>query len=241
VQLSTHYYVISLSERSNALFEAFRDTVIDIRNGGFPVEVSPQTLGAGDTPDREERLRDVLKTVDQYFGDCYRLDPLRLILVGEKNMLDLFTSVTSYRNVIVGRVEGDFSTTSLHDLGKIVWPVIREAVSGVFDDTLRDLEIAAGSQQTVCGLAAVSELAMAGVKATLVVEDDYHLRGSIQRTPQNLEISRDVDVMEEIDDAVDAVIEKILESGGNVVFMPNGALDKLDRIALLLRESREPL
>jgi len=83
------------------------------------------------------------------------------------------------------------------------------------------------------GIAAVSQLEMAGVKATLVVEDDYHLRGSIQRTAQSLEISQDVDVLQEIDDAVDAIIEKVLESGGNVVFAPSGSLDKLERIVLL--------
>ena len=35
----------------------------------------------------------------------------------------------------------------------------------------------------------------------------------------------------------DVVIEKVLESGGNVVFAPNGSLNKLERIVLLLRDS----
>jgi len=235
VHLSTHYFIISLNERSNALFEAFRDTIIDIRNGGFPVVVPPPTSGPADSIDREERLRRVFRIVDQQFGDCYQHDPLRLVVCGKKNLLDIFTSVTAHRNIIVGHVEGDYSTTSLHDLGKIVWPIVKEAVSGLLDETMRDLEIAAKTRRSVCGLAAVSQLTVEGVRATLVVEDDYHMRGSIKRTLQSLEISRDVDVMEEIDDAVDAVIEKVLESGGNVVFAPSGSLNKLERIVLLLR------
>lgn len=237
MNLSTHYYVISLSEQSNALFEAFRDTIIDIRNGGFPVEVSPQIRGATDSIDQEERLREVLRIVDRYFGDCYQHDPLQLVIVGEKNIQDIFFSVTAHRNVIVGRVEGDYSSTSLHDLGKIVWPVVREAVSGLLGDVMRDLEIATKAHRTVHGLAAVSQSLLEGIRGTLLVEDDYHIRGSIQITPQSLEISQDVDVMEEIDDAVDVVIEKVLESGGNVVFAPNGSLNKLERIVLLLRDS----
>ncbi len=237
MHLSTHYYIISLSERSNALFEAFRDTIIDIRNGGFPIELSPHVLEAVDSIDREERLREMLRIVDQHFGDSYRHDPLRLVVIGEKEMQDIFTSVTAYRSVIIGRIEGDYSTTSLHDLGKIAWPVVREAVSGLLDEAMRDLEIAAKARQTVCGLAAVSQMALAGVRATLLVEDDYHMRGSIQRTPQSLEISRDVDVMEELDDAVDMIIEKVLESGGNVVFAPSGSLHEMEKIVLLLRGS----
>lgn len=239
MHLSTHYYVISLSDQSNALFEAFRDTIIDIRNGGFPVEVPRQTRSAADPIDRKERLGEVLRIVDKQFGDCYRQDPLRLVVVGENYLQDIFTSVTAHENVIIGRVEGEFGATSPHDLGKIAWPVVKEAVSGLLGETMRDLEIASKEGRTVCGLEAVSQLAIAGVKATLVVEDDYHLRGSIRRTPESLEISRDVGVMEEIDDAVDVVIEKVLESGGNVVFAPGGSLNKLERIVLLPHGSED--
>ncbi|NIM20498.1 MAG: hypothetical protein GTO51_09750 [Candidatus Latescibacteria bacterium] len=235
--MSTHYYVISLSEHENALYEAFRDDVIDIRNGGFPVEVSLRASSAADSIDREERLREALRIVDQLFGDCYRHDPLGVVVTGKKELLDLFASVTAHRSVIVGRIEGDYSTTSLHDLGKIVWPIVKEAISGLLDEAMRDLEIAEKAGRTACGLDAVSQLAIAGVSATLIVEDDYHMRGSITRTSQSLEISQEVDVMEELDDAVDVVIEKVLESGGNVVFAPSGSLHRQGRIVLLLRES----
>ncbi|MBI4720645.1 MAG: hypothetical protein HY770_05400 [Chitinivibrionia bacterium] len=238
MHLSTHYYIISLSERSNALFEAFRDTIIDIRNGGFPVE-PPQAPNSVDSIVREERLREVLRIVDRHFGDSYRQDPLRLVVVGEREMQDIFESVTAHRNAIIGRVEGDYSTTSLHDLGKITWPVVREAVSGLVDEAMRELEIATKARRAVCGLPAVSQLAIAGARGTLLVEDDYHMRGSIQRTPQSLEISREVDVMEEMDDAVDMVIEKVLESGGNVVFAPSGSLRTSKNIVLLLRKPED--
>jgi hypothetical protein len=236
VHLSTHYYVISLSEHTNVLYEAFRDAVFDIRNGGFPVEVSFRSSRSADSIDRMERLRGALRNVDQHFGECYRNDPLSMVVAGEKEMQDIYTSVTAHRNAIVGRVEGDFSATSLNDLGKIVWPVVKEAISGLVEEARRDLEIAAKTHRTVCSLGAVSQLALAGVKATLLVEDDYHVRGSISRTGQSLEISQDVGVMEEMDDAVDIVIEKVLESGGKVVFMPSGSLHHLERIVLLRRE-----
>jgi hypothetical protein len=235
LHLSTHYYVISLNEHKNALYEAFRDEVIDIRNGGFPLEAPLGGRSGADSLDREGRLRQTLRTVDQLFGECYRQDPLGVVVTGAKELVALFTSVTAHRDIIIGHVEGDFSATSLHDLGKIVWSVVKEALSGVQNDTMHDLEIAEKAGRTVSGLDAVSRQALAGVNATLLVEDDYHMRGSIARTSQSLEISPEVDVMEELDDAIDMIIEKVLESGGNVVFAPNGSLYKQERIVLLLR------
>ena len=48
-------------------------------------------------------------------------------------------------------------------------------------------------------------------------------------------MTTNVDVRDAIDDVVDAVIEKVLESAGSVVFTPPGALRDQERIVLLLR------
>lgn len=52
-------------------------------------------------------------------------------------------------------------------------------------------------------------------------------------------ISEDVDIRDVNDDAVDAVIERVLGSGGNAVFVHSGALADRGRIALLLRKMRQ--
>lgn len=239
MHLSTHYYVISLSEHEIAFYEAFRDEIIDIRNGGFPVDVSFGINSAVNSNDPAERMRGALRNVDQHFGECYRNDPLRVVVTGEKELQDLFASITAHRSIIIGRVEGDYSATSIRDLGKIVWPVVKESLSGLLQDSMHELEIALGAGRTVSGLKAVSQQAVAGTVATLLVEDDFHVRGSINNTGRSLEISQEVDVLEEIDDAVDGVIEIVLESGGKVIFVPNGSLHKLERIVLLLRESED--
>jgi hypothetical protein len=46
--------------------------------------------------------------------------------------------------------------------------------------------------------------------------------------------SPEIDVRSAIDDAVDAVIEQVLESAGHVVFTPPGRLRDRERIVLLL-------
>jgi len=48
-------------------------------------------------------------------------------------------------------------------------------------------------------------------------------------------ISADVEGREAMDNVVDAVIEEVLEAGGNVFFLRPGSLEKCQRIALILR------
>ncbi len=107
MNLTTHYYVLSLSERTSRLYEAFRDTLVDILNKSFPIE-SP--AGTGDTVEpslRENQLREFVRTADQHFDHYQRHDPLRLVVVGERNILSIFGSVTAHQDVLIGMVEGD--------------------------------------------------------------------------------------------------------------------------------------
>ncbi|HER44510.1 MAG TPA: hypothetical protein ENO08_08635 [Candidatus Eisenbacteria bacterium] len=154
-------------------------------------------------------------------------------------MLSAFDSVTRHGDSVIGRVYGDHSATPARDLGQIVWPIVKEAMSGVIYRAMADLETSEGMGLTASGLDAVVRVADSAAKATLMVEDDYHIRGSIGRHDSVSVISPDIDIREAIDDAVDAVIEKVLKTGGNVIFTPGGSLTGRNRIVLLLSEAAD--
>jgi hypothetical protein len=231
VSLSTHYFVLSLGAKTSKLFEAFRDSLIDVENQGFPV-VAP--AGTSDPPGHDQ-LQELARSVDECFGHYYTAEPLKLIVVGEKELQSAFSSVSAYKSAVIGRIEGDHTATPARDLGQIVWSLVKEAMSGFQDKTMRDLEASTLRGRTTSGLEAVARLVIKGVQATLLVEDGYHVKGSIVEADQLPVLSPDIDVREVIDDAVDAVIEKVLESGGDVVFTPTGSLSDRNRIVLLLR------
>lgn len=222
--LSTHYYVLSLGSEKSTLFEAFRDSLIDIENHGFPVYAM-----AGDD------LQVLVRTVDRCFGHNYKLEPLNLVVVGEKELQSAFSSATEHGNSLIGIIEGDHTGTSGCDLGKIVWPLVKEAMTGVVDRAMLDLESISERGPIASGLEAVIRMVKKGLRATLLVEDGYHMRGSIGGTNHFPVITPEVDVREANDDAVDVVIEKVLASGGNVVFTPIGSLIERNRIVLLPR------
>lgn len=219
VKLSTHYYVLTLSENTNRLYEAFRDNLIDIQNTWFPLK-SPARPALNDV-----QLRTLLQTVDHSFAHYYRQDPLGMILAGTERNRDAFASVTAYPNVIIGKAEGDYSTTSLSDLGRIVWPIVKAVMASAGQKMERDLETAEQEHNVAVGIEAVARSVDAGIGATLLVEDGYRVQPADNDS-----------LLEDCDNIVDVVIEKVLALGGNVIFVEDGSLDRFQQIALILHE-----
>ena len=234
MKLSTHYYVLSLSEQTSRLYEGFRDTLIDIQNKVFPIESSAGMRRTVEPALRDSQLRELIRTADQHFDHYFGQDPLRLVVVGEKQNLSIFGSVTSHQNVLIAMVEGDYAATSPYDLGKIVWPLVKKVMAGTSEKAMHVLETAENLQNVASGIDAVGHLAGSGVGGTLLVEEDYHMKGGISKTDHSLIPLEHVDIREVFDDAVDVIIEKVLEKGGSVVFLESGVLRNLQRIAFIV-------
>ena len=232
MQRSIHYYVLSLSKQTSRLYEGFRDKLIDIQNTNFPFEISIDT---GNPASKDTQVREFFHQTNQHFAHYYEQDPLRLVVVGEKSNLNIFEALTTHQDILIGIVEGDYTATSPHDLGMIVWPVVKEAIAGVNKNAMRDLETADKVKKVVSGIDDVGQSVETETGSTLYVEEDYHVKGSIRKSDQSLIISKHVNIWEVIDDVVDLIIEKVLKMGGTVIFLNSGSLKKLERIALVLR------
>jgi hypothetical protein len=236
MQLSIHYYVLSLSKNMSRLYEGFRDKLIYIQNTNFPVECAMNATDSVKSVSKETQLKDFFRRTDQRFARYYEQDPLRLVIVGDKNSLTVFEVLTTHRDIVIGTVGGDYTATSPHDLGKIVWPVVKEAIAGANKNAMHNLAIAARAKKVVSGIEAVGQSAETETGSTLYVEDDYHVKGSIFKTDHSLVFSKHVNICEVLDDVVDVIIEKVLKMGGNVIFLNSGSLKELDRIALIWRD-----
>ena len=226
MSLGCHYYVLSLGLETSLLFEAFRDDLIDVENQGFPVVGSPG-------PQSPEQLRELAGNVDRCLAHYHEPDPLGLVVVGCPELQSAFAAVTTHGEALVGRILGGHTTASRRDLGQIVWPVVKEAISGVGTQAMRDLADAAAAGQAVGGLESVAGRVRNGTPGTLLVEDDYCVRGGIRGDGRTPAFTSAVDVREALDDVIDAVIEKTLACGGRVVFTPGGTLADWERIAFL--------
>jgi hypothetical protein len=220
VKLSTHYYVLSLSERTSRLYEAFRDTLIDIENTWFPLHSSRSPS----QPDlNDAQLRALLQRVDHHFAHYYTQDPLGVVVIGTSRDQAMFASLTAFSDVIIGKADGDHTATSSRDLGRIVWPIVKSVMANAGEKVERDLAAATRAHNVAVGIDAVVKSVDLGVGATLLVEDGY------QVAPPNPSL------LDDDDNVVDVVIDKVLALGGNVIFVENGLLLKFQSAALILR------
>ena len=231
MQLSIHYYVLSLSEEICRFYEGFREKLIDIHDERFPIERSKLN-----NPGSENgQLVELFRQTEKNFSYYYDQEPLRLVVVGTLRNLVIFDGLKTHPDVLIGRVEGDYIATSSHNLGKIVWPVIKETIAGTTKSAKAELARAFKKKKVVSGIDAVGQTVETDTGSTLYIEEDYHMRGSIQKADHSLIISKHVNILEVIDDVVDIIIEKVLKNNGTVIFVNNGSLEKFGRIALIRR------
>jgi len=170
------------------------------------------------------QLRTLLQTVDRHFAHYHDQDPLAMVLTGTERSQSEFATLTSHRGVIIGKAEGDHSTTSLRDLGSIVWPIVKGVMASPGEKVARQLEAATHARNIAFGIEAVGQSVDSGLGTTLLVENDYQVK------PDNSS-----SLIDDCDNLVDIVIEKVLALGGNVMFVEDGSLANFQRIALILR------
>jgi len=125
------YYTLSLSAGFVRLFEAHRDSFVEVAEGGFPF-VNPFPRGSNldeSTSHKESRLREFFNSVDKSFFGIYKNHPMNLVLAGVEKNLAFYREHSDLKDILITTVEGNHDHTTAHDLGKIVWPLVRARMS----------------------------------------------------------------------------------------------------------------
>lgn len=241
---SPRYWVLALSEQPTRLFAAVRDGLEELTVGSpFPMS-HPGRGGARPLPNdpainasqlRDEHHRSFFRSVDQALGRYLAADLLPVALVGVDRYLAFFREVTSHSTQLITTLTGNHDQTSAHDLGRLVWPLVRESLAAQYTAISFELEAAVGGQRSASTLGEVWRFAQEGRGATLVVEESYHEPATVDQSGFHLLPAGEAGGPAALDDAVDATIATVLEKGGRVVFVDDGTLASHGRITLILR------
>ncbi len=237
---SPRYWVLTLSEQPTRLFEGVRETLVEVRGGGFPMEhTGPGGGQALPTMINKSRYEDehhqqFFRRVDQALATFTKADPLPICVVGVERWLSHHRSVTSHKD-IVASVTGNHDKTPPHELGKLVWPAVADALSVKRRRALEALDAAIGAQRFASGLGEAWRRAQEGRGALLLVEHDYHQAARLDEAAGQLHLVDADDPDANVADAVDDLIELVLAKQGDVVFVDDGTLEVHGRVALTLR------
>lgn len=237
------YWTLALSEKPTRLFEGTRDSLVEVQTGGFPLTHAgpggerplPGGFGIEKTTYRDERHRQFFRQVDTALKPFLAEDPLPLAVVGVDRLLAFFNEVTDHQAVIVTTLTGSHDKTSAHELGQLIWPLVKANLAEQRRQVLAELDKAVGAQKSASAVGEVWRLAHEGRGRLLLVEEDFHFPARVDATGMHLTSADGPDAHDVMDDAVDEIIETVLSKQGQVVFVDNGRLEAHQRIALILR------
>jgi hypothetical protein len=239
---STRYWVLVLSEKPTRLYEGFNHDLTEIEEGGFPMVHEgpggeaplPGGFGIRRSAHRDERHRQFFRKVDNALKPFLAGDPLPFIVIGVDRNLAFFNEVSAHTKAVIGTVTGSHDKTSPHELSKLVQPLIEKHQMEKRREALEQLERAVSERKFVSTIGEVWRLANEGRGDILLVEEDFHYPA---RLDDNGVLVRadDPAAPDVMDDAVDEIIETVLNKQGRVVFVENGQLEKYRRIAMVLR------
>lgn len=240
---STRYWVLVLSEQATRLYEGWRDTLIEVTAGDFPMayegpgvtEPMPGGRGINKSAYRDERQRQFFRQVDAAFGVMTKADPLALVVVGVDRYLAFFKEVTSHPNLLAATLTGSHDKTPAHELAGLVWPLVQEHQARQREQIFKDVEAAVSAGKYASGIDAAWRTAHEGRGAVLVVEEGFHFSARLDASGLHLTPASELVGPEVFDDAVDELIETVLGKNGRVVFVEDGALAAHHRLAMILR------
>lgn len=200
-----------------------KDTLEEIQTSDFPMTHGgaggarelPGGAGVNASAYRDENHRQFFRKVDEAFQKVMADDPLPIAIVGVDRYLSFYREVTKTPHNIIATFQGSHDKTTAHELSKIVWGGVKEALAEIRNNAVqKDLEAAKASRKFVSGIGEVWQVAQDGRGDLLIVEEGYHVPVRVDASGRHITVVDDATESGVIDDAVDEVIEMMLQKGG---------------------------
>ena len=235
------YYVLLLGDKAAQIFSGVRDNLIEVKTDGFPViNKFRQMLDDAETMHTNDRLSDNIEKKRNYFREVEKefkklnVDSYPFAVAGVEENIGTFKDTITINNLLTS-LKGSYDKTSVSDLAALIWPEVKKGFAQRREQVMKQLDEAIGFKKAAIGIDEVWKAANEGRGEILLVEINYQYPAKLDDTGLQLVPVEPDKGPEIMDDAVDEVIEIVLNKGGKVYFVENGVLSRFGSIALILR------
>lgn len=243
-KLRRHFLLVIISKNHvRTLFsDAGNFIVLNFEN--MPVNLSDVTTEHSypgwdylDTRAYEEKnIRNYIRFIDDVIQKEIRDSSYPVIVLADVRLNGIYRKLTSVPDRIADYIDGNFEHADSKELLNKVQPVLDRLMMEEQREALRFLEASVSSGQYAAGIAQVWRAAAEGRGRMLLVEKDYRQAARFGADTYTILLDDEVDnVRFKIEDAVDDILEMVLNYNGEIVFMENGDLKDYQRIALVNR------
>jgi hypothetical protein len=234
------YLVLLLSSNESRIFLGNSETFVRIVSNtsqsiAFENDAPERVANFSDVVERKEILMNkFLHHVDNGLDIILNAYHLPLFVLGTERILGHFKKLTKHGSAVVEYIQGNYEEATIEQLKKILEPHITDWQKVKQKDLLNQLEEAAGKNKLAVGMREVWREAMNQKGRLLVVEKNYMFAAEHGGTDEAIyKITEPYNKFSYIKDAVDDVMEKVLENGGDVEFVDEGVLKNHHHIALI--------
>ncbi|MET8701947.1 chemotaxis protein [Kitasatospora sp. NPDC058032] len=235
------YWVLAVAADRVVLWGGDEERVTEDRGHGFPLvrvfdNPDPERQERiGDTPStfRDEETKTFLRQADTEVGKLLAADRRPLYVTGEAAALALLDAVGPIAKEATEQIpHGGLAQADAETVRKVVEPAVRAHAARETTEALAQLDAARGRQTFAAGLDEVWRAAGDGRLGRLVVEENF--RTTVRDDGEHL-VPAAAEESGAREDIVDEVVERTLDTGGQVSFVPDGTLSDAGRIAAVLR------
>jgi Bacterial archaeo-eukaryotic release factor family 3 len=235
------YLVLLLGNKVSRIYLGNTETFVRIVSDtpehvyAYVNEVPERVANFSDKSERKEIMMDkFLHHIDKSLDIILNAYHLPLFVAGAEKMLGHFKKLSKHTAAVIDYVHGNYEEATLPELKKILEPHIADWKIVRQKDLLNQLDEATGSKKLVMGMRDVWQEAMSHKGRLLVVEKNYMFPAQHgDNTDIIYNATEPYNKFSYIKDAVDDVIEKVLENGGDVEFVEKEVLKDYHHIALV--------
>jgi Bacterial archaeo-eukaryotic release factor family 3 len=159
---------------------------------------------------------------------------LPLFVLGPEKIVGHFKKITNNEKNILEYVHGNFDEATEKEIRATIAPYVEDWQKVKTNDLLRQMKNAQDAKKLSIGIEDVWDTATHKNSRLLIVEKDFVFPARHGDRPDKIYSAGDITNHPfYIKDAVDDVMEKVLENGGDVEFVGNGTLNDYGHIALI--------
>ncbi len=182
----------------------------------------------------EERATQHFKKADEIIRHYHTLTT-PLVVMADQELLALYQKVTSISADCLLPVQKDPAHLSEHQLGSVCWPVIKKFLDVQLGKQIERYQEAIGTGHTREGLQPCWRAAQEGNCLLLLVDESYHAPGFIGSDAYYLFRKPPLQKHQIVTDAVDDLIELVLEKNGTVLLAEPDILPFGKKLLLITR------
>jgi len=236
------YLVLLISSNESRMFLGnSKDLVRIVSNtpesaAAFSNDIPERVANFSDINERKEiLLHKFLHHIDNTLDIILKAYPLPLFILATEKVLGHFKKLTRHNGNVIEYLHGNYEDTTLPLLKQILEPHIANWKKVQAKDLLNQLEEAAGNKKLAAGMRDVWRESMNCKGRLLLVEKNYMYAAERGSSDEIIyKAIKPYNRYSYIKDAVDDVIEKVLENGGDVEFVDEEVLKDYHHIALIL-------